>query len=179
MTAALPAKPPKKTRAQEILRPVQPAFVVLTFAAALLLSLLPWSGSALLLKPDFTALVLFYWCVHQPRRVGFTVACLLGLVMDVADGTLLGQHALAYSCLAYAALFIHRRMPMLSAVQQVLYVLGALLGAQLILLLVRLAAGAEFIGWIYFAGAFTGAALWPALGSLFPLHQKPREAGRS
>ena len=80
---------------QEILLPVKPAFIVFTLLGALLLNLLPWSGSWLWVRPDFGALVLLYWCIAQPRRIGFTAACLLGLLMDIADGSLFGQHALA------------------------------------------------------------------------------------
>ena len=80
---------------QEILLPVRVGFIAVSLIAALLLNLLPWSGVALWLKPDFVALVVLYWCIEQPRRLGFVAAWLLGLFMDVADGTLFGQHALA------------------------------------------------------------------------------------
>src|SRR5262245_32287095 len=94
----------------EILLPVKPVFIVFTLIAALLVNLLPWSGWLLAIKPDFVALVMLYWCIHQPRKVGFTVAWLMGLMMDVADGSVLGQHALAYSVLAYAGIVLHRRV---------------------------------------------------------------------
>lgn len=177
MTAVVHPKPARKVLAQEISRPAGPGFVALTLALGLFLDLLPWYGLGLLAKPDFLALMLSYWCIHQPRRVGFLAACLLGLVMDVADGVRLGEHALAYSALAYAALLIHRRVAMLGIVQQFLYVLGMLLSVRLISLVVRVAAGADLIGWGYFAGAFTGAALWPIVSRLFQIPQRPREAG--
>src|SRR5262249_2300947 len=83
----------------EILLPVRPGFIAATLVAALLLNLLPWSGYGLWIKPDFVALVVLYWCIETPRRIGFLAAWLLGLTMDVADGTLFGQHALAYTIL--------------------------------------------------------------------------------
>jgi rod shape-determining protein MreD len=96
----------------EILLPVRGGFIVFTFVAALLINLLPWSGWALVLKPDFVALVVLYWCIQQPRKVGFTSAWLLGLIMDVAEGSLFGQHALAYSVLAFGGIVLHRRVLM-------------------------------------------------------------------
>ena len=92
----------------DLLLPVGGAFIVSTLIVALMINLLPWSGVWLQVKPDFVALVVLYWCIHQPRKVGFTVAFSLGLIMDVAEGSVFGQHALAYSVLAYAGLVLHR-----------------------------------------------------------------------
>ena len=60
--------------------------------------------------PDLLALVLVFWNVHQPRRVGVGVAFVFGLLMDVHQGALLGQHALAYTLLSFVAITIHRRL---------------------------------------------------------------------
>ena len=90
-------------RPEEILRQVNPWFILLTFFVALLLNLVPASRLVLELRPDFLALVILYWCIQEPRYVGVGVAWFLGLVMDVADATVFGQHALAYAVLAYAA----------------------------------------------------------------------------
>ncbi len=64
------------------------------------------------MRPDFIALTLIYWVVYHPRRVGFLPAWLLGLTMDVADGSLFGQHALAYAVMMYLAILLHRRIVM-------------------------------------------------------------------
>jgi rod shape-determining protein MreD len=159
---------------QEILLPVRVGFIVFSLIAALLLNLLPWSGVALWLKPDFVALVVLYWCIEQPRRIGFVAAWLLGLFMDVADGTLFGQHALAYSILAYAGIVLHRRVQRFSGTPQVLHVVILLLMNDVIVLAIRAAAGADFPGWHYFAGSFVAGALWLPLGVLLKLPQRPR-----
>ncbi len=62
------------------------------------------------MRPDFLALVMLYWCIQEPRYVGVGIAWVLGLVMDVADATVFGQHALAYAVLAYAAEYFRRRV---------------------------------------------------------------------
>ena len=92
----------------EILLPVKPAFIVATFIAAAMVNMMPWTGYAAWLRPDFVALVLLYWIIDQPRLVGFTAAFSLGLLMDVAEGALLGQHALSYTILAYAGIALNR-----------------------------------------------------------------------
>ncbi|HEY7742133.1 MAG TPA: rod shape-determining protein MreD [Burkholderiales bacterium] len=159
---------------QEILLPVRAGFIALTLLSALMLNLLPWSGSALWLKPDFVALVVLYWCIEQPRKVGFISAWMMGLIMDVADGTLLGQHALAYSILAYAGIVLHRRVRMFSGTPQMVHVLILLLMNDLIVLGIRMAAGADFPGLQYFIGSFVAAALWLPLGALLRLPLRPR-----
>ena len=157
----------------EILLPVRAAFIIFTFIAALLINLLPWSGWWLAVKPDFVALVVLYWCIQQPRRVGFTSAWLLGLVMDVAEGSLFGQHALAYSVLAFGGIVLHRRVLMFTMRDQILHVLVLLLMNDVMVLGVRMIAGAAFPGISYFIGSLTAAALWPALSFLFKLPQRP------
>jgi len=159
---------------QVLLLPVKPAFIVVTLLAALALNFLPWSGVWVLVKPDFVALALLYWCINQPRRVGFLIAFLLGLAMDVADGALMGQHALAYTLLAYAGIALHRRIQRFAMKFQVLHVLVLLFACDLVVLLSRGLAGADFPGALYFAGAPVGAALWPAVSHYFKLPQRPR-----
>jgi rod shape-determining protein MreD len=158
----------------EILLPVRPGFIALTLIAALLANLLPWSGVWLWIKPDFVALVLLYWCIEQPRKVGFVAAWLFGLFMDVADGTLFGQHALAYSILAYAGLVLHRRVLGFSGTPQVLHVVILLLMNDLFVLAIRMLAGADFPGFQYFVGSFVAGALWLPLGVLLKLPQRTK-----
>ena len=161
---------PRGAAPYEVLTPVRPAFIASTLVAALIVNLLPWSGLWLAVKPDFVALVMLYWCIQQPRTAGFTAAWLMGLVMDVADGSLFGQHALAYSVLAFAGIVLHHRVLMLKMKDQILHVVPLLLLNDVIVLAVRMLAGADFPGYSYFAGSLIAGALWPALCFLL----KPR-----
>ena len=68
------------------------------------MSVLPWSGTWLLARPDFVLLVLIFWTVHEPRSIGQGMAFALGLLMDVSDSMLLGQHAFAYVVAVFGAL---------------------------------------------------------------------------
>jgi len=158
----------------EILLPVRPAFIAFTLIAALLANLLPWSGWQLEIKPDFVALVVLYWCIHQPRKVGFTAAWLLGIMMDVAEGNVLGQHALAYSLLAYAGIVLHRRVLGFTMRDQILHVIPLLLLTDVIVLVIRKIAGADFPGFDYFAGSLIAGVMWPILSVLLKLPQIPK-----
>lgn len=164
----------RAARPHEILLPVKPAFIAFTLGAALVANLLPWAGALAPVRPDFLALTLLYWCIHQPRRVGFAPAWLLGLAMDVGEASLLGQHALAYTLLAYAGITLSRRVQLFDLKQQILHVAPLLLLTQIVTLAVRLAAGADFPGLAYFAASLSGAALWPAAVILFELPRRPR-----
>jgi rod shape-determining protein MreD len=158
---------------QHILLPVRVSFMVASVIAALAFNLLPWQD--LRGVPDLLALVLAFWCVHQPRKMGIGIAWLLGLLMDTANGALFGQHALAYAALAYAAQGLHRRILGFSPWQQALHVLVLLLGSQFIMLAVRLIAGGTYPGASYFLGSVICAALWPLAS--FILLAPQRRAG--
>jgi rod shape-determining protein MreD len=170
----MPASGPTRPDAPEILRPVRVGYIALTLLAAMVLNLLALPSALQAVRPDFIALTLIYWVVYHPRRVGFLPAWLLGLAMDVADGSLLGQHALAYALLMYLAILLHRRIVMFGMRHQVLHVLVILVAAQAAMLLVRLVAGADFPGPLYFAPSLTGALLWPGLFSMIRIPLRPR-----
>ena len=148
-----------EARPQRILLPANPLFIAFTLVIALLANMLPWRSTAGL--PDLLALVIVFWSVHQPRRVSVGVAWLFGLIMDAGDGTLLGQHALAYAVMAFAANALSRRLLWFPVWPQALQVFLLLLGAQVLMLGVRMIAGSPFPGVLYFAGSVIAAALWP------------------
>jgi rod shape-determining protein MreD len=158
---------------QHILRPVRLSTIATSFAVAMLLDFLPWKD--LRLTPDFVALVLVFWCVRQPRLVGLGIGWTIGLIIDAGNGVLLGQHALAYSLLAFLAISLSRRILWFGLVQQALHVAPLLAFAEAVTALVRLAAGAEFPGWTIFVGPLIGALLWP-LASVILLAPQRRPA---
>lgn len=157
-------------RPQYILLPVRIGTIVLSFLAALLLDFLPWKDLALI--PDFVALTLAFWCVRQPRLVGLGVGWLLGLLMDAGNGVLLGQHALAYSLLAFSAISLSRRILWFPWTLQAMHIAILLVGAKAIEILVRLLAGAQFPGWPLLVGPLVGALLWPVLSFLLLAPQR-------
>ena len=143
----------------QLLLPANPLFIGFTLLVALALNMLPLGRVPGL--PDWLALVLVFWNVHQPRRVGVGVAFLFGLAMDVHEGALLGQHALAYTLLSFVAITMHRRLLWFGVLEQALQVLPLFAAAHLVSLLVRLAAGGMFPGWWVLAAPVAEALLWP------------------
>ena len=92
--------------------------IVISIIAAILLTTLPIPSWAAVWRPAWVALVLIYWCMAVPDRVGVGIAWLLGLVLDIHAGTLFGQHALGMCITAYAALHLHQRIRVLPLWQQ-------------------------------------------------------------
>ena len=142
-----------------LLLPANPLFIALSLAVAFAVNLVPLGRVSAM--PDFVALALVFWNVHQPRRVGIGIAFVLGLAMDVHEGSLLGQHALAYTLLSYFAITIHRRLLWFGVWSQTPQVAPLFVAAAAVSLLVRLAAGAPFPGWGVLAAPLIQAALWP------------------
>ena len=147
--------------ADQLLLPVNPVFIAVTLLAAVLLEMMPSGRHAA--APDLLALVLVFWNVHQPRRVGVGFAFAFGLVMDVQQGALLGQHALAYTLLSYLAITVHRRVLWFSLPAQALHVLPVFVAAHAVALLARLLAGGMFPGWWLLAAPVFEALLWPVV----------------
>lgn len=146
-------------RKQYILQPVSPLFIAFSLFLAFLLNLLPWGQ--FIGVPDFVALVLVFWGVHQPRRVGIGTAFFLGLLMDVHDSTLLGENALSYTLLSYFAIMLHRRVTWFPLLTQTMYVFPLLLVAQLVQLVVRFFVSGSFPHWYFFLESAVATILWP------------------
>jgi rod shape-determining protein MreD len=146
-------------RGSELLLPVNPLFLWFTLLLAFALNLVPLGRLAAM--PDLVALTLVFWNVHQPRRVGIGWAFLFGLLMDVHQGALLGQHALAYTVLSYLAIMIHRRIIWFGMLEQMLHVLPLFFAAHAASLAVRLAVGDSFPGWSLLLAPLVETALWP------------------
>lgn len=159
-----------QSRPEYLLLPANQAFIVFTIGAAFILNLLPWGR--MMWVPDFLAVVLVFWNIHQPRRVGIGIAFLFGLLMDIHEGSLLGEHALAYSILSYGALSLHRRVPWFGVIGRMLHMVPLFLLARVVILLVRLAVGGSVPGWEYFYPVAANALLWPIAEALLLAPQR-------
>jgi rod shape-determining protein MreD len=148
-------------RTQHILLPANSVFISFSLILAFLLNLLPWGAS--IGVPDFVALVLVFWSIHQPRKVGIGIAFVMGLLMDIHNAVYLGENALAYTLLSYFAISIHRRVLWFPPIVQSMHVLPLFVGIQVIKLVVRLIISSDsyFPGWLYFVECGVTTALWP------------------
>ncbi len=137
--------------------------IVVSFIIALMLTVVPLPDTAALLRPEWVALVLIYWCLAVPTRVGVGVGWMSGLVLDVARGTLLGQHALALSLVAFIALSLHQRVRVFPLWQQAVIVLLLVVLQQLLVVWVRGITGHAPDLWLYLLPAVTSMVIWPWL----------------
>jgi rod shape-determining protein MreD len=152
-----------------ILQPVRPWFIWLSLLCALVLNFLPTSSWPWM--PDWVALVLLFWSVREPRNIGMGSGFLLGLAMDVADGSLMGQHALAYVVATYIGSSLSRRILWFPLAQQALHILPLLLVVQAVQFGVRAMPGVDLPGISYFFGALVGTLLWLPLTFVLLLPQ--------
>lgn len=163
-------------RPEEILLPAKPWFVLFTLLCGLAANTMPLSGMVLSLKPDFLALILLYWCIQEPRLISVGIAWFVGLLMDVTDATVFGQHALAYAVLAYAAEYFRRRVLRFPLWQQAAQVAILLLGCAALVLVIRVVGGAPPPRWTYAVGPLVGALLWPLITIALQWPQRPRRS---
>jgi rod shape-determining protein MreD len=155
---------------QQLLLPANPLFIWGSLVAALVLNMLPLGRTPWL--PDFLILVLVFWSVHQPLRVGIGAAFFFGLCMDVHQTSLLGQHALAYTALSFFAITIHRRLLWFSVPSQAVQVLPLFLAAHAIELTIRLVSGGAFPGWQVLLAPLLESVLWPVVSIMLLAPQR-------
>ena len=157
-------------RGQPLLLPVPPGFIALTLVLALMLNMLPL-GRALWL-PDVLLLVLVYWGVHEPAKIGMGWAFVLGLCMDVHQSSLLGQHALVYSAVMYGVMLLRQRITWLSVLAQAVQVLPLFLASDVVQLVLRMLMRGGFPGWGFLTPGLWCVLLWPLISGLLQLPQR-------
>ena len=154
----------------QLLLPVNPVFMWLSLLLAFMLNLIPFGRVSAM--PDFIALVLVFWNVHQPRRVGVGVAFLFGLMMDVHDSAVLGQHALAYTLLSFFAITIHRRLLWFGVLSQAMQILPLFVAAHAVSMVVRMLVGGMLPGWELMLAPVLESLLWPVVSLLLLAPQR-------
>jgi rod shape-determining protein MreD len=137
--------------------------IVASFIAAFMLTAMPLPDWAISWRPAWVAMVLLYWCMALPDRVGIGIAWMLGLLLDVQQGTVLGQNALGLALLAWVTLKSYQRVRVFPLPQQALVVCGYLLFLQFINLWIRGMMGVPPEHWTFWMSAFTSMLLWPWL----------------
>jgi rod shape-determining protein MreD len=162
---------------QQLLLPANPLFIWGTLMGALVLNMLLnmglWGRAAWV--PDVLSLVLVFWTVHQPLRVSIGAAFVFGLSMDAHQGSLLGQHAMAYTVLSFFAITLHRRLLWFPVETQALQVLPLFAAAHAIALAMRMMSGGVFPGWLVLLAPVLEATLWPlaTMALLAPQRRAP------
>ncbi len=145
----------------QLLLPVNPVFIWSTLVIALALDSVQLGRMPGM--PDLLALVLVFWNVHQPRRIGVGTAFFFGLLMDVHDSAVLGQHALAYTLLSFFAISMHRRLLWFGVPGQAVQIFPLFAAAHAVSFAVRMMAGGMFPGWTMLLAPLFEALLWPVI----------------
>ena len=136
-------------------------YIVISLIIAMALTILPLPDFVNIYRPEWVALVLLYWIMALPHRIGVNVAWILGLCLDVLKGALLGQHALAMALLAFMMLNLSLRIRMYPFWQQAVVVGLMLLIYHALLLWIYDMTGTIKISWQYWWPVLIGALLWP------------------
>ena len=144
-----------------MLRPHWSVAVGLSLFVALLLTAVPLPPVVNEWRPAWVPMVLTYWCLAAPERIGVLVGWSVGLVLDVLQGAILGQHALALALTAYIAVLYHQRIRVFPLVQQSL-VAGSVIFVYLtVTTTIYNMLGSRHYGLEHLLGAVTSAVLWP------------------
>ncbi|MCX7182521.1 MAG: rod shape-determining protein MreD [Nitrosospira sp.] len=148
---------------QEIVRPIKARFIIFSLIVALLLNQQSLPGIVSLLCPDFLALVILYWNIYHSKQFGMGAAFSMGLLMDVSEANVLGQHAMAYSVMIFFVSTLCQRFQMFRLPEQIFQIGLLLLAAESLILLIKLLNGAQFQDWNFFFASLIGALFWPLL----------------
>jgi len=142
------------------------ARLLLTALVALILTVLPLPPWLDVLRPAFLVLAVLYWSVNAPRAGGIAFGFFAGLMLDVFQGPVLGEHALALSIVTYLAVREHQRIRSKPALQQALFVLVALVVYEVVLFMIDGWTGHPVVSPLRWVHTLTGALIWPAAAAI-------------
>lgn len=143
---------------------------------AVLLGLMPMPEWLAAVRPYFLGLVLIYWLLELPDAVGMGAAFAIGLIGDLAFGTLLGEQALRLTVLAFIVQRFRARMRFFPLWQQSLAVFALLMNDRVVAAAVRGALGEGWPPWTFWLSPLPALLLWPWLALLLDtLRMRARE----
>ena len=137
--------------------------VIVTLIVALALTMLPLPRAIDAFRPDWLALIMIFWALAAPGHYGVGIAWLVGIVLDVAQGTLLGQHALALAVIVYITVRFHLQMRVFPLGQLTATVFALLALYQFLLFWINGVAGVQAPAIVYWAPVLAGTLVWPIL----------------
>ncbi len=137
--------------------------IVISFVVAMMLTIVPLPDWFAAVRPEWVALVLIYWCMALPNRVGVGVGWTLGLLLDVLRAGLLGQHALTFAIIAYITLQLYQRIRVFPLWQQACSVLVLVFLHLILQLWITGISGDTTHGWTWLLPALSSMLVWPIL----------------
>ena len=136
---------------------------LVTIVVSLMLMIMPLPEVLEPFRPDWLALTLIFWAMQLPRTWGIGIAWIVGIVLDVAQGTLLGQHALGLCVIIFVTVRIHLLMRVFPLLQLTATVFALLALYQFLLFWVNGVAGVSTDLVNYWGPVVTGTLIWPFL----------------
>jgi len=156
-------------------RPRRQTPIIGSLIVALMLSMAPLPAWAEPYRPDWVVLTLIYWSMTFPLHYSVGTAWIAGLVIDVAQGTLLGQHALALSLIVYICVKFHLQMRQFPILQLTATVFAMLALFRFVLFWINGVAGISAPSVAYWGPVLSGTVMWPLLMQLLiPIRQRVR-----
>jgi rod shape-determining protein MreD len=137
--------------------------IFLSFIFSFMLTIMPLPIWADAWRPDWVAMVLVYWCIAIPQRVGITTGWTVGIIHDVLNNTILGQHALSLCVIAYISSRLYLRLRLFPRIQQAISIFGLVIINQLLSAWIYSIFTDFHISWLIILPAVTSMILWPWL----------------
>jgi len=137
--------------------------VILSFVVGLMLTIMPLPDAIDALRPDWIAMLVIYWAMQLPRTWSVGTAWVVGIILDVSQGTLLGQHALALCCIAFITVRFHLLMRVFPIPQLTATIFPILAIYQFLLFWINGVAGVNAPAIAYWGPVISGTVLWPIL----------------
>ena len=138
----------------------------LSFVVAFVLAVYPLPQGMQWARPEWVTLVLIYWVIALPQRVGMVVSFSVGLILDLLEGSLLGQNALSLSVVAYLSLLLYQRLRVFNMLQQVAVIFVMVGINQLVSQWVQNLTGVGAVSLFFLLPALLSALMWPAVLTL-------------
>ena len=141
-------------------------FIFITFSGAFLFSILALPNAVAYMRPEWVAMIVVYWVIKSPAKVGVVVAWLSGLVLDILEGNLLGVNALSLAVVAYLVLTMHQRIKLFPLIQQS-FTVFLVVGIHLMIgHFIRNVVDDPVSGMTYLIPALSSAIIWPVFSLL-------------
>lgn len=141
-------------------------WILLSVIIALILTVMPLPADIVWMRPEWMFLIIYSWLTLAPHRVGIGVAWLAGLWLDIATGSLLGQHAFVFACIGYLVLRFNSRAQQLPLWQQVIVVFVLTMLSAALQYWIMGFAGLAPATWAYWLAPVTSAIIWPVINGL-------------
>ena len=135
--------------------------VIITLIVGLMLTVMPLPLVVAEFRPDWLAVLVIFWAMQLPRTWSVGSAWMIGIILDVANGTVLGQHALALCVIAFITVRFHLLMRVFPLSQLTATVFALLALYQFLLFWVNGVAGISAPSISYWAPVISGTLIWP------------------